>query len=144
MTPLPSWRDSLMSVFMGGHTGGGQNTICHISSTLSCSIPIVNMIRFDAKGKGLGMSGRRDVRDLPTLWPRFTLSKNDIRDVGCTADFLTADALILLTLSQHPLSASYLISSKRLLSENIAHVGYFAVFLFVFVFVVVCKSFFYK
>lgn len=25
--------------------------------------------RFDAKGKGLGMSGRRDVRDLPTLWP---------------------------------------------------------------------------
>ena len=28
------------------------------------------MIRFDAKGKGLGMSGRRDVRDLPTLWPR--------------------------------------------------------------------------
>ena len=27
--------------------------------------------RFDAKGKGLGMSGRRDVRDLPTLWPRY-------------------------------------------------------------------------
>ena len=32
---------------------------------------VIFIIRFDAKGKGLGMSGRRDVRDLPTLWPRF-------------------------------------------------------------------------
>ena len=49
----------------------------------------------------------------------------------------STDAANFLTLSQHPLSVSYLISSKRLLFENIAHVGSFADFVFVFVFVFV-------
>ena len=26
--------------------------------------------RFDSSGKGLGMAGRRDIRDLPILWPK--------------------------------------------------------------------------
>ena len=34
-----------------------------------------NIFRFDSKGKGLGMSGRRDIRDLPTLWPRWVKTK---------------------------------------------------------------------
>ena len=47
------------------------------------------------------------------------------QEVPPQLSFDAADALMLLT-------ASYLISSKRLLSENIAHVGYFSVFVFVF------------
>ena len=48
-------------------------------------------------------------------------------------------AWTLLTLSQHPLSVSYLISSKHLLFINNAHVGYFSIFVIDFV----CKSFFF-
>ena len=53
----------------------------------------------------------------------------DSADFDHFADF--ADFLILVILS-------YLVSSKRLLFENIAHVGPFSVFVFAFF----CKSFF--
>ena len=63
-----------MSVYMEGHTGEGQFQRSRISSLYHS----ISIIRFDAKGKGLGMSGRRDVRDLPTLWPRFEQGANMI------------------------------------------------------------------
>ena len=61
-----------MSVYMEGHTGEGQFQRSRISSLYHS----ISIIRFDAKGKGLGMSGRRDVRDLPTLWPRYEQGVN--------------------------------------------------------------------
>ena len=61
-----------MSVYMEGHTGEGQFQRSRISSIYRSN----SIIRFDAKGKGLGMSGRRDVRDLPTLWPRYEQGAN--------------------------------------------------------------------
>ena len=62
-----------MSVCMVEHTGEGQHP--HHPRTPPPRrhhhyYPLC-ATRFDAKGKGLGMSGRRDVRDLPTLWPRY-------------------------------------------------------------------------
>ena len=46
------------------------------TSSLTCRLTDVSKYggthrqRFDSSGNGLGVAGRRDIRDLPVLWPK--------------------------------------------------------------------------